>query len=59
MHKESTPYTKNNICFQTSGPSLLTATYIHSMVKLGKGQAILGSIGLNDGYQAKICGLIS
>ena len=55
MHKESTPYTKNNICFQTSGPSLLTSTYIHLMVKLDKGQAI----GLNDDYQAKILGLIS
>ena len=39
--------------FQTSGPSLPIALHGHSMVKLGKGQAILGGRS-NDVYQSKI-----
>ena len=39
--------------FQTSGPSLPIALHGHSMVKLGKGQAILGGRSY-DVYQAKI-----
>ena len=38
--------------FQTSGPSLPIPLSDHSMVRLGKGQAILG--GYNKGYQSKI-----
>ena len=41
-----------NIFFQTSGPSMPVALYGHSMVKLVKGQAILG--GKSSDHQAKI-----
>ena len=41
------------IFFQTSGPLLPIPLKDHSMVKLGKGQAILGGLSY-DLYQAKI-----
>ena len=40
--------------FQTSGPFLPLPLGGHSMVRLGKGQAILGGYNSNDGDQAKI-----
>ena len=39
--------------FQTSGPSLPIALTYHSMVRLSKGQALLGGYSIGD-YQAKI-----
>ena len=39
--------------FQISGPLLPITLEYHSMVRLGKGQAILGGLS-NDVYQAKI-----
>ena len=45
------------IYFQTSGPSLPIALTYHSMVRLGKGQAILGGQSINNVYQAKIYSL--
>ena len=46
-----------NIFFKTSGPSLPIALTYHSMVRLGKGQAILGGQSINNVYQAKIYSL--
>ena len=44
------------IFFQTSGPSLPKELYAHSMVKLGKGQAVLGGVSsyYYNGPQAEI-----
>ena len=43
-----------NFFFQISGPLLPIALRHHSMVRLGKGQAILGGRSTNSDYQAKI-----
>ena len=40
--------------FQTSGPLLPMALFDHRMVRLGKGQAILGGYSRGNGYQTKI-----
>ena len=46
-------FTDSNCFFQISGPLLPIPLYYHSMVRLGKGQAILGGFSSND-YQTKI-----
>ena len=46
-------FTDSNFFFQISGPLLPITLYWHSMVRLGKGQAVLGGRSSSD-YQAKI-----
>ena len=46
-------FTGSNFIFQISGPLLPIPLAFHSMVRLGKGQAILGGRSGSD-YQAKI-----
>ena len=46
--------THSNFLFQISGPLLPISLSGHSMVRLGKGQAILGGWGIHHEHKAKI-----